>query len=141
MGKARVLAGLAKDAKGKIAKGAKEVLPKVKNVRRIRNVDIPKRPAPPKPNATNPRLKNIIDNIWKHAGKSGTAGDGTTFDALRNEILTGRPSNGIFHMQKSIESMRGLQKIIDSPNTSAADRAIAEDLLRRFGDAFGRGWG
>ncbi|WP_040422169.1 hypothetical protein [Actinopolymorpha alba] len=112
-----------------------------KNVRRIRNLDIPKRPPPPKPNATNPRLKNIIDNLWKHAGKPGTAGDGTTFDALRNELLTGRPSNGIFHMQKAIESMRGLQKIIDNPSTSAADRQIAQDLLRRFGDAFGRGWG
>lgn len=141
MVKPRALKGLANSAKGKIAKGAKEVLPKVKNVRRARNLDIPKRPAPPKPNATNTRLRNIIDNIWKHAGKPGTAGDGTTFDALRNELITGRPSNGIFHMQKAIESMQGLQKILNDPSVSAADRQIAADLLRRFGDAFGRGWG
>lgn len=51
---------------------------------------------------------------------------------------TGESADG--RVQAVVE-MRGLQRIIDSPNTSAADRAIAEDLLRRFGDAFGRGWG
>lgn len=114
---------------------ARQALPAAKKLGK-QVADLPVRLPKPKPSAASTKLKNIIDDIWKHAGKPGSKGDGTTFDALRNEIRTGKPSAGKFHYQKAADLMTALHKVIADPATSAADRALANDLLKQFADAW-----
>lgn len=114
---------------------ASQVLPAAKKLGK-EVADLPVRMPKPKPTAGSSKLRNIIDDIWKHAGRPGSKGDGTTFDALRNEIRTGKPSAGKFHYQKAADLMTGLHKVLADPATSASDRALAEDLLRQFADAW-----
>jgi len=135
LGKTRALRGLAGGARGRIAVVASQVLPAAKKLGK-EVADLPVRMPKPKPTAGSSKLRNIIDDIWKHAGRPGSKGDGTTFDALRNEIRTGKPSAGKFHYQKAADLMTGLHKVLADPATSASDRALAEDLLRQFADAW-----
>ncbi len=81
-------------------------------------------------------MHNIINDIWKHAGKANTKGDGTTFDALVNELRTGTKTSGKRHIRKAADLMRRLHEAIDDPRTSATDRAIADDLLHQFAIAW-----
>jgi len=135
----RIPRGAAQEAKGAIAKAARHALPKAKRVV-PRAARVAKRAPRPRPRADSNRLKNIIDDIWKHAGKPGTAGDGTTFDALRNELRTGMPSNGIFHFEKAATYMNALRKIMndvgrDAPY-SAHDKQVASELFDMFVQAW-----
>lgn len=135
MGKTRALRGLAGAARGRIAAVARQALPTAKKLGK-QVADLPTRLPRPKPTAGSSKLQNIVDDIWKHAGRPGSKGDGTTFDALRNEIRTGKPSAGKFHYQKAADLMTGLHKILADPATSSADRALAQDILRQFGEAW-----
>jgi hypothetical protein len=128
---------------GKVAKVAAKALPKARSAGR-KIPDIPKRKPPVKPTTSNRRLQNIINNLWKHAGKKGTVGDGTTFDSIRNELLTGRPSNGVWHLQKGVEAMNGLRALLRKTGRDALspeDRRIAQDLFNELRDAYRRGGG
>jgi hypothetical protein len=143
LGKKRLLRGMAGRLEGKVAKTAAKALPKAKSAAR-RVPDIPKRKPPVKPTATNTKLQRHIDNLWKHAGKKGTAGDGTTFDAIRNELLTGRSSNGTFHLQKGNQIMNGLRGLLGNTGRNAlspSDRRIAQELYNELRDAYRRGGG
>lgn len=135
MGKTHALRGLAGAARGRIAVVARQVLPAAKKLGK-QVADLPVRLPKPKPTAGSSKLQNIVDDIWKHAGRPGSKGDGTTFDALRNEIRTGKPSAGTFHYQKAADLMTGLHKLLADASTSSANRALAEDLLRQFGEAW-----
>ncbi len=137
MAKTRALKGLAGAAKGRIAVVARQVLPAAKSIGK-HVPDIPKRLPKPKPTADGSKLQNIINDIWKHAGSPSAKGDGTTFDGLRNELRTGKGSGTPpkFHYQKAADLMQGLTKTINDPATSAADRSLAEDLLKQFQDAW-----
>jgi hypothetical protein len=144
LGKKRLLRGMAGRLEGKVAKTAAKALPKARSATRPRVPDIPKRKPPVKPKVTNTKLQRHIDNLWKHAGKKGTAGDGTTFDAIRNELLTGRASNGIFHLQKGREIMNGLRGLLRKTGRDALsprDRRIAQELFIELRDAYRRGGG
>ncbi len=137
-----MLKGLARTAKGKVAAGAKKVVPKAKKLRQQHpTAGVPRRPPAPRPNATDQKLKNYIDNLWHGSTSPNRLGDGTTFDALRNEIRTGRPTGpppGRWHFEKAAQTAKDIKNWLDGPgrNASAADRQIAEDLLRRFRDAY-----
>lgn len=135
MGKTRALRGLGGTARGRIAVVARQALPAAKKLGK-QVTDLPTRLPKPKPTAGSTKLRNIVDDIWKHAGRPGSKGDGTTFDALRNEIRTGKPSAGKFHYQKAADLMTGLHKVLADSATSPADRALAVDLLRQFGAAW-----
>ncbi len=66
------------------------------------------------------KLRRIVDNLWKGADNPNHVGDGTTMDAVRNELLTGRPTEGKFHSIKARESMEALQKWIDRYGVGAS---------------------
>jgi len=97
--------------------------------------DMPQEPPAPKPQVRNWRLRNIVDNLWKGTENPNRIGDGTTMDAVRNELQTGRPSNGIFHSQKARESVQALDRWIRDfgPQATREDRLVAwrlrSDLL------------
>ena len=50
-----------------------------------------------KPVATNQKLQNIIGNLYKGQDNPIKFGNGTTMDAIKNEIQTGIPTAGKFH--------------------------------------------
>ncbi|MFD0360093.1 hypothetical protein ACFQZZ_01350 [Nocardia sp. GCM10030253] len=95
-------------------------------------------PKPPgvKPTVNDTRLQNILNDLYKGANNPGRVGDGTTADAVRNELKTLEPTEGRWHLQKAMESQRGLAKwLMDKANTDPADRAVAIRELQNLMDA------
>ena len=49
------------------------------------------------PKVTNPKLANLVNDLYKGARGPNTIGTGSTADAIRNELATGLPTHGVFH--------------------------------------------
>jgi hypothetical protein len=83
------------------------------------------------PTAANAALSNTIGALFKAGDEiaGGTAG------AIRNEAITGQATRGVFHLQKGIERIAHLERILRRETLSAADRATAERLLGDLRDA------
>lgn len=80
-----------------------------------------------KPSASDPKLNNIIDDLFQ----PGDTLPGGTAGAVRNEILTGRPTGfrrPTFHLKKAEYSIRGLDNVLKQKTLSPADRATAEAI-------------
>jgi hypothetical protein len=77
------------------------------------------------PSSSDTKLQNYIEQLYKHANKPGTVGNGTAMDAIPEEIAAG----GGRHIQKSEEIARGLRKWL-SRNRDApyCDRLLAQSL-------------
>ena len=91
-----------------------------------------------RPNTSDRRLANIVNNLFKGTEGADRIGDGTTMDAIRNERRTGRPTGGKFHAVKGRESRRGLQNWLRrNPDAPEADRVAAERLIDDLNDALG----
>lgn len=88
-----------------------------------------------KPVVTNQKLRNIIDNLYKGQSNPNLVGNGTTMDAIRSEIATGKPTGGKFHTTKGEESMRGLQNLLATGNLSSDDACIAQALIEDLAKA------
>jgi hypothetical protein len=83
-----------------------------------------------RPTVDDPKLQNYVDNLYKGTSNPGRVGSGTTADAVRNEILTGKPTGGTFHTIKARETVSGLTKWLrNNPGASASDRGVAQGLL------------
>ena len=84
-----------------------------------------------KPAAKDPKLKNIVENLYK---PTATTGSGSTAAAVRNEIITGKPAKGRFHFDKSKKYLTGLEKWLSryqyDPKVSAQDIQTAKNLAR-----------
>jgi hypothetical protein len=96
--------------------------------------DIPRRPAPPEPPVHHWRLRRIVDDLWVGTTNPGRVGDGTTMDAVRNEVLTGRPTHGRFHLDKARHAVDRLTTWLDEYGSGASrvDRSWAWALRRRL---------
>ncbi|WP_327118882.1 hypothetical protein OHB12_11725 [Nocardia sp. NBC_01730] len=95
-------------------------------------------PKPPavKPTVNDPKLQNILDDLYKGSNNPNRIGDGTTADAVRNELKTLEPTEGRWHLQKAMETQRGLAKwLMNKANTDPADRAVAIRELQNLMDA------
>lgn len=93
----------------------------------------------PKPNVTDPKLKNYVDNLYKGTTNPNRIGTGTTADAVRAELTTGQATAGRFHIQKAEETARGLQKWLNkNPDASHADRLVGQSLLDDLLNALGK---
>lgn len=93
----------------------------------------------PKPNVTDPKLQNYVDNLYKGTTNPGRVGTGTTADAVRNEILTGQPTGGTLHSIKAQETANGLTKWLrNNPGASPSDRLVAQSLLDDLKSALGK---
>ena len=76
------------------------------------------------------RLKNLVDNFYKHIENPRRHGDGTTADAIRYEIATGKDINGSAHVIKGRETIRGLRNWLrKNPNASQHDRDVAQGII------------
>jgi len=131
LGKTRALRALATVVKGNVAVGARSVLPTGKKLE-VYVPDLPIRPPMPRPTTQNKKLENYVEQVWRHAGVPGTVGDGTAFDAIRNEIRTGRLTADKKHIKKGECLTNGLNNLLKRRDLAPADRALAEDLLFRL---------
>lgn len=92
-----------------------------------------------KPNVSDAKLQNYVDNLYKGTTNPTRVGTGTTADAVRAELATGQATAGKFHMQKAEETIRGLQRWLrNNPNASYHDRLVAQSLLDDLLDALRR---
>lgn len=82
------------------------------------------------------KLQNIINNLYKHVERPGRVGTGTTADAVRHELLTGRLTGGLGHITKARGEIRGLRNWLRrNPDAPYRDRLIAQSLLDDLLDA------
>ena len=100
--------------------------------------DMPqKAPALP-PAVVNSKLGNFVTNVYKGTANRRRIGDGTTMDAVRNELVTGRPSGKVFHSVKAQETIDGLQNWLRlNPTAAPADRDVAKELIQELRNALG----
>jgi RHS repeat-associated protein len=77
------------------------------------------------PKAENERLQKAIDQLHKPTDTmpGGTAG------AIEHEVRTGELVGGKSHIQKGIERLRQLEKIVRQEKLSNADRATAQKAM------------
>lgn len=73
--------------------------------------------------AQDPKLRNIINDLYRVAAKIGS---GSSADAFRAEGS---------HAQKLADSIRGLQSVLKNPNLSQSDREIANYLINDMKNA------
>ncbi|BDH84663.1 LXG domain-containing protein [Lactococcus lactis] len=90
-----------------------------------------------KPNVENPKLNNIIKDLYKGQSDSSpnTIGNGTTMDAVRNEKETGEPTNGYFHTEKLENSLRALERRLRANNLNEHDTNVVEALIKDIKNA------
>lgn len=85
----------------------------------------------PLPKVTDPKLKNLVDDLYKGARSPNRIGTGSTADAVRSELATGVPTHGYFHSQKAQQYSRALEKWMSrNPNASDHDKIVARKLLQ-----------
>lgn len=90
-----------------------------------------------KPNVSNQKLQNIVDDLYKGQGGKNTIGNGTAMDAVRNEIKTGLPTNGKFHSIKAQETINRLQRRLRAGDLTPAETNIANELIKDLQNALG----
>jgi hypothetical protein len=89
-----------------------------------------------KPTVTDPKLRNIVQDLYKGANTKKPIGTGSTADAIRHERATGQNVGGKFHTQKGREYAQGLQNWLDRrPGASESDRAAARAMLEDLRNA------
>jgi RsiW-degrading membrane proteinase PrsW (M82 family) len=90
----------------------------------------------PKPVVSSRKLQNIVDELWHGHDSPKRTGDGTTMDAVRNEIKTGRPTQGVWHTDKAIRLRASLRRWLKAnPDAPRRERFIANDLINRITNA------
>jgi hypothetical protein len=83
-----------------------------------------------KPAVSDRKLQNLVDNFYKHVGTPGRHGNGTTADAIRYEIATGKDINGSAHVTKGRETIRGLRNWLRRhPDASPEERDVAQGII------------
>lgn len=92
-----------------------------------------------RPDVEDTNLKHFIDHLFRGVDNPRRIGDGTTMDAIRNELLTGEATHGRGHIQKGRDMHRGLDKWLrHNPHASESDRQLARSLIEELKEAFGR---
>ena|GEM_PF-6509982 len=81
------------------------------------------------PKVANPKLANLVNDLYKGARGPNTIGTGSTADAIRNELATGLPTHGVFHSDKGRQYINALNNWLrKNPNADYYDRVVAESL-------------
>lgn len=83
----------------------------------------------PTPRVSSQGLQNHIDALYKGTTNPNRVGNGTTMDAIRNELATGVPTAGRMHSIKGQERLNGLNKWLRrNPDAPYHDRLVAQSL-------------
>jgi len=76
--------------------------------------------------ASSPVLKNIVKNTYR----STDTIPGGTFGALRNEIVTGLPTKGKYHLEKTQNTLNALSNLLKNPDKlTAGDLKVMQSLI------------
>ena len=87
------------------------------------------KPALPTPRVESPKLQNIVDDLHKGTTNPNRVGNGTTADAIRQEIAGGQATAGRFHTEKGQQYSRALEKFLEkNPNAPVRDRLVARSI-------------
>ena len=95
------------------------------------------------PLVTNPKLQNIVNDLYKgaHMKRGKVIGDGSTADAIREEHRSGKDTKGVNHDEKGEQYISALENWLNKggpnggKNASQEDRQAAQDLIDDLDDA------
>ena len=87
-----------------------------------------------KPKLSDAKTQKIVDDIYSGQKKKTKIGNGTMMDAVRNEIKTGKPTEGKFHSVKAKNTIKQLDSYINSGRLNEDEktsvRVIRDDLKK-----------
>jgi hypothetical protein len=85
----------------------------------------------PTPSVSDPKLQNLVDDLYKGTTNSARTGDGTTMSAIREELKSGQLVHGRNHVAKGNQYAKALNKWISRNYRSGdpRDLIIARSLL------------
>ncbi|WBQ02016.1 RHS repeat-associated core domain-containing protein [Kribbella sp. CA-293567] len=93
--------------------------------------DIPQKPKAQKPKVQNQRLDRILSHIYPEATDRSWIGSGKQADALRNELLTGRATKGIYHADAVARDLSALVTLLQDDDIQGSQgRPIMTDIDR-----------
>jgi RHS repeat-associated protein len=79
--------------------------------------------------ATNPKLKGVINELYRDRTGKNIIGSGSAMDAFRYERATGTLLSPKGHGQKLINYRSSLMKLLNNPGLDGKDKQIVKDLL------------
>ncbi len=83
----------------------------------------------PTPQVSSTKLQNIANNLYKRTTNPNRIGNGTTMDAIMNEIATSAQTGNKWHTIKGQESLQGLNNWLrKNPDAPYHDRLVAQSL-------------
>lgn len=82
----------------------------------------------------NTKLRNIISDNYKERNWK-TIWNWSTADAIRNEIITNKPTNWKFHTDKWLQSINWIRNLLKKWNLSDSDRNTALKVFNDLKDA------
>jgi hypothetical protein len=90
------------------------------------------------PRVVNSKLGNLVRDLYKGAKTKNPIGTGSTADAIRHEIATGRPVGGKFHTQKGQQYIQALENWLGkNPTASPGDRSVAQSIIADLRNTLG----
>ena len=108
----------------------------VGSMRLTRGAGAGRTPGRPKPDVSDPKLSNYVDQLFKGVDNPKRIGDGTTMDAIRHELRTGETVHNRRHVIKGGETLRGLERWLrQNPDAPTSDRSIARKLADEIREA------
>jgi hypothetical protein len=83
------------------------------------------------PHVKNTTLRNILrDNLFKYdPAMRKVTGNGSSIDAVMEEAMTGKPTNGKWHITQLVNGLRGVANLLNSGTLETSDRIVAEQTL------------
>jgi hypothetical protein len=91
-----------------------------------------------KPSVIDPKLSNLVEDLYKGTKTPNPLGTGSTADAIRNELQTGQATFGKFHSDKGQQYVNALTKwLAQNPNASPGDISAAQQMLNDLQSALG----
>jgi hypothetical protein len=138
-----ILLGIATDGAGPAAEAGTEVGEAVQSVSKVAEVasqtSAERQLAKEilrSPTVTDAKLQKVVEDLYKGVKYPNRVGTGTTADAVRNELETGKPTGGTFHLDKATQYARALSKRLKM-DLNYYDRLVAQSLLDDLKDALG----
>jgi hypothetical protein len=87
----------------------------------------------PTPQVGSTKLQNLVNNLYKGTTNPNRVGNGTTMDAIRNQIATCVPTGGRMHTIKGQETLNGLNNWLRrNKDADYYDRLVAQGLADKL---------
>ncbi len=92
-------------------------------------------PGRPRPEVSDAKLQNYVDQLFKGVAQGERTGDGTTMDAIRYELQHQELVHGKDHVRKGRDILRGLERWLRTrSDVTDQDRLVAQGLADELKD-------